>query len=94
MRYGLLALSLLLSGGAALAQDPANGSRRSWDQMRQDRSRSLPVPSGQSRDARELDQLLRLRERSQERSQRLRQPSQPSRPANTNNSRKNKVVTQ
>lgn len=94
MRYDLLALCLVLSAGSALAQEPANGSRRSWDQLRQDRSRNLPVLGGQSRDARELDQLLRLRERSLERSQRLRQPSQSSRPANANNSRKNTVVTQ
>lgn len=93
MKTRLLVIGLCMIAGATEAQVPVDGSRRPQDQLRRDRLDG-PTLRHDSRDARQLEELQRLRSRSLERSQRLRQQGQASRPVGSKNSNKNTVVTQ
>lgn len=94
MKALILALGFCVVAGAAPAQQPVDGSRYSQERLRPGRTTDSPALRHGSSDARQLYELQRLRQRSEQRVRALRQPSQTSRPANANNSRKNTVVTQ
>ncbi len=94
MKRWLLTLALVATAGAAAAQQPADGSIRTLDRLRQERTFDGTVLRRGSGEARQLDQLQRMRQRGNERAQQFRQPDQTSRPAATPQTRRNTVVTQ
>lgn len=94
MKRWLLTMILVASAGIAQAQQPTDGSIRTPDRRRPDSTFDSKVLQRGSSDARQLDQLQRMRQRSNERVQQLRQPHPSSRPATTQQNRRNTVVTQ
>ncbi|MBB3938012.1 hypothetical protein [Aureimonas phyllosphaerae] len=94
MKRWIVALLLCGFAGTAQAQEPIDGSGKRLERLRQERERSNGVLRRDGSDAGRLDELLRMRQRSEQRVRPLHQPSQESHPANARNFNKNTVRTQ